>query len=63
MKSFSTVLALAVASGFVVKSSAQPANDASSILAPGAKLEKLAGDFKFTEGPTADKDGNVFFTD
>ncbi len=30
---------------------------------PGAKVEKLAGGFKFTEGPTADKDGNVYFTD
>ena len=34
-----------------------------SLIAPGAKLEKLAGDFKFTEGPTADAAGNVFFTD
>jgi len=41
---------------------AQPANS-SPVIAPGAKLEKLAGDFKFTEGPTCDKDGNVFFTD
>ena len=35
----------------------------SKIIAPGAKLEKLAGGFAFTEGPAADKDGNVFFTD
>lgn len=34
-----------------------------SVVAPGAKLEKLAGDFLFTEGPTCDKNGNVFFTD
>ena len=34
-----------------------------SIIAPGAKLEKLAGGFKFTEGPAADDQGNVFFTD
>jgi gluconolactonase len=33
------------------------------IVAPGAKLEKLAGNFAFTEGPTCDKAGNVFFTD
>jgi gluconolactonase len=33
------------------------------IVAPGAKVEKLAGGFKFTEGPAADADGNVFFTD
>src|SRR6185503_7593115 len=31
--------------------------------APGANLEKLSGDVSFTEGPAADKDGNVFFTD
>jgi gluconolactonase len=29
----------------------------------GAKLEKLAGGFSFTEGPTSDSQGNVFFTD
>jgi gluconolactonase len=33
------------------------------VIAPGAKLEKLSGDFKFTEGPAADADGNVYFTD
>ncbi len=36
---------------------------AQSVVAPGAKLEKLAGDFQFTEGPTCDAGGNVFFTD
>ena len=39
------------------------AAETSSVLAPGAKLEKLSGEFQFTEGPTCDKDGNVFFTD
>jgi gluconolactonase len=33
------------------------------VVAPGAKLEKLAGDFAFTEGPTRDRAGNVFFVD
>ncbi len=33
------------------------------VIAPGAKVEKLAGDFKFTEGPAVDPAGNVFFTD
>jgi len=28
-----------------------------------AKVQKLAEGFKFTEGPAADKEGNVFFTD
>ena len=33
------------------------------IIAPGAHLEKFAGGFAFTEGPAADANGNVFFTD
>jgi gluconolactonase len=33
------------------------------IIQPGTKLEKLAGNFSFTEGPSADSKGNVFFTD
>ena len=33
------------------------------VVAPGARLEKLAGGFEFTEGPTCDAEGNVFFTD
>src|SRR5260221_6239156 len=36
---------------------------AESVIATGAKLQKLAGDFAFTEGPTCDKSGNLFFTD
>jgi gluconolactonase len=36
---------------------------AASVVAPGAKLEKLAGGFAFTEGPTCDKRGDVFFVD
>ena len=47
--------------GFVMASS--PVAAAESVVAPGAKLEKLAGDFQFTEGPTCDTNGNVFFTD
>jgi len=35
----------------------------SGVLAPGAKLEKLAGGFEFTEGPACDAQGNIFFTD
>src|SRR5215471_2475055 len=37
--------------------------DESRIIAPGETLKKLAGDFSFTEGPTCDSVGNVFFTD
>jgi gluconolactonase len=35
----------------------------SSIIAAGAKVEKLADGFSFTEGPAVDKEGNIFFTD
>ena len=35
----------------------------STLIAPGAKLEKLGGGYSFTEGPAADREGNVFFTD
>jgi gluconolactonase len=35
----------------------------SPVIAPGATLQKLAGDFTFTEGPAADAEGSVFFTD
>ena len=36
---------------------------AQSVVAPGATLKKLSGDFAFTEGPTCDKNGNLFFVD
>ncbi len=36
---------------------------ASSIIQPGAKLEKLRDGFAFTEGPATDREGNVYFTD
>jgi gluconolactonase len=36
---------------------------AADLIAPGAKLEKLSNDFLFTEGPTCDAQGNLFFTD
>ena len=35
----------------------------SLVIARGARLEKLAGGFAFTEGPTCDVNGEVFFTD
>lgn len=33
------------------------------LIKEGATLQKLAGDFAFTEGPTSDAEGNVYFTD
>ena len=52
LRLFPVVIALAV-----------PAAAFEDLRAPGAMVEKLAGDFSFTEGPTADAAGNVFFTD
>jgi gluconolactonase len=36
---------------------------AESVVAPGAKPVKISNEFTFTEGPSADQAGNVFFTD
>lgn len=36
---------------------------AQGIVASGAKLELISGDFAFTEGPACDAEGNVYFTD
>ena len=54
-RTFAFLLALSSAcSGF--------AADA-GLIAEGSKPLKLAGGFKFTEGPAAGPDGNVYFTD
>jgi gluconolactonase len=50
------VLVLASASSSLISAE-------SGVIEPDAKVEKLAGDFQFTEGPTADAAGNVYFTD
>jgi gluconolactonase len=39
------------------------AHSQSSIVADGAQVEKLGGGYKFTEGPAADKNGDVYFID
>jgi len=38
-------------------------NDTLKIIAAGAKLILVSDTFEFTEGPAADKEGNVYFTD
>jgi gluconolactonase len=40
-----------------------PAGGDSSIIAPGAKPVLVSRQFSFTEGPSVDKQGNIFFTD
>ncbi|OHB62692.1 MAG: gluconolactonase [Planctomycetes bacterium RBG_13_62_9] len=46
----------------LVKVSGQ-STPSSSVVAPGEKAVLLSSTFKFTEGPAADGEGNVFFTD
>ena len=54
-KWYGLIALLIVAAGWNVADAA--------VVADGAKVEKLAGDFAFTEGPAADAQGNVFFSD
>ena len=42
---------------------AQNAKTIDDLVAKDAQVQKLAGDFMFTEGPAADKEGNIYFTD
>ncbi|MDR1200823.1 MAG: SMP-30/gluconolactonase/LRE family protein [Tannerellaceae bacterium] len=48
---------------FFTISSLAYAQDDKGIIAFGAKVEKVAEGFLFTEGPAVDKKGNVYFTD
>lgn len=61
--SLSLLLSSCVALIFFSFSPARAADTPPSLVSPGAKLVKLAGDFQFTEGPAADAAGNVYFTD
>jgi gluconolactonase len=54
---------LAVSFAWIAASVVGALGAESGVVAPGAKIEKLAGGFDFTEGPAADGEGNVFFTD
>ena len=59
MKTKSIIFSLLIlATSFVAS-----AQKSKSIIASGAKVEKLSDGFSFTEGPAVDKKGNVYFTD
>lgn len=47
----------------VCSASAALGQSQASVFAPGATLQKAGGDFQFTEGPAADSQGNVYFSD
>ncbi|MEY2467214.1 MAG: gluconolactonase, partial [Verrucomicrobiota bacterium] len=63
MKTISVLTLAALLLATTLPLFAQSTNSTPSVIAPGAKVEQLAHEFQFTEGPTCDKDGNVFFTD
>ena len=56
-------VAMRVIGGALLLPMAVAAAAESALIAPGATLQKLAEGFSFTEGPTADAFGNVYFTD
>lgn len=49
-------------SGSITRTTGQSL-DETGLIAPGAQVEKLGDGYSFTEGPVANKDGDVFFTD
>lgn len=53
------IVIFALLSGFLYSQN----NGLEGIIAKGAQLEKLAGDFQFTEGPSAAPSGDIYFTD
>jgi len=57
--SLMVLLLVATTAAGIVKSAPKQ----SSVVGQEAKVQKLAGGFKFTEGPAADNKGNIFFTD
>ena len=57
VRGFCTIIAvLLLTTGFVLAAD-------SPVIAPGAKLEVLGEGFPYADGPAADRNGNVFFTD
>lgn len=57
---FTTLL---ISFGMLLTLAAAVSADPSRIVADGATLQQAATGFAFTEGPAADKDGNIYFTD
>ncbi|MBN2638980.1 MAG: SMP-30/gluconolactonase/LRE family protein [Bacteroidales bacterium] len=60
------LLSLSIINIFIVTIfflSGTPLRAQNNIIARGAKLKLISNQFSFTEGPSCDKKGNVFFTD
>jgi len=57
------VLVLGVVGGAKEKPAKKASAKSKGVVATGEAVKKLAGDFQFTEGPAADAQGNVYFSD
>ena len=62
---FIAVMSLVASAGFsrISYSESNNTDKQLSVVASGAKIEKLAGGFTWAEGPAEDPKGNIFFTD
>src|SRR5689334_2032698 len=63
MKTPASAALIVALTGTILSATAQTNTEMPSVVEPGAKVEKLAGNFGFTEGSTCDAQGNIFFTD
>ena len=63
MKIPQLLVMLSVFAGVVLPLIGQTSNGFPDTVAPGATLKQLSHDLSFAEGPSCDKDGNLFFTD
>jgi len=58
-----TIVIVALPLTSVIQVTKGASAEATGVTAPGAKVALLAEGFSFTEGPTPDSEGNVYFTD
>lgn len=64
MRTLTLTILLAAAASAAAQPGTKPSNEGlAQVLAPGATVEKLAGDFGFTEGPVWHPDGYLLFSD
>ncbi len=49
--------------GMAKEKPAKKAGKGKSLVAPGSEVKKVVNDFKFTEGPAGDAEGNLYFSD
>jgi gluconolactonase len=59
---FATALSVASSYAFAQEAATRRA-DSVKVVAPGATVQQVSNQFKFTEGPAVDKQGNIYFTD